>query len=74
MIPYEKVLAPTLILQARKDNLEPNDWILPDDTLGVMLNRLPQARAIGYADQNHFTIQLTASPQRDADVKEFLAL
>lgn len=73
MIPYERVLCPTLIMQSRKDNMQPGDWILPDDTVDVMRSRMPNTKVIGYPDANHFTIQLAENPTRDADVTEFLA-
>lgn len=71
-IPFEALRCPVLILKAGKANLKPGDDLLPQESLDMMLRRIPDARAAVFPELNHYDMVLTDNPRRDQVLIDFI--
>lgn len=71
-LPYQDILASTLIIRALKPTLKGTKPLVSDKSLSTMLRKIPLSRSISIPDKNHYGILLDSCPTRDIELAKFL--
>lgn len=71
-LPYQDILAETLIMRALKPTLKGTKPLVSDKSLTTMLRKIPFSKSISIPDKNHYGILLDSCPTRDIELAKFL--
>jgi pimeloyl-ACP methyl ester carboxylesterase len=70
---YPQVACPTLIMRATEGLFIKEDVVLPVETAGSMVHRIPRARLFDVAGTNHYSIVFYPHAGRDGAIADFVA-